>query len=178
MLTASTSIVIASILGALGVVLRTFSVQIVENVQITPGMIAPILSGMLLGISGGILTGSIVGVYAAAFSGEFWLIPLIGNICLGISTGIIKFSRNKKYIKSLLFIISSGIIGGFLPTFIFILMLIPNVTVAAVSGLSDLINASIAALIAIPIWYEVEKLLGKNNEIKNIYKTDDFLTKQ
>ncbi|MHA1835970.1 MAG: ECF transporter S component [Candidatus Odinarchaeia archaeon] len=147
-------ITLTALLGALGIVLRTMAFPIISNVQLTPGMIAPILSGMLLGLWPGITTGFIIGIYAALFSGEFWVIPLIGNICLGLGAGLVNYfiRDEQKFIKSSLFLCSSAVIGGFLPTFTVILAFLPEtVAVAAISGLFDLVNALIAAIVALII---------------------------
>ncbi|MHA1334080.1 MAG: LytS/YhcK type 5TM receptor domain-containing protein, partial [Candidatus Odinarchaeia archaeon] len=147
-----------------GIVLRTIAIPIFENVQFTLGMIAPILSGMITGLYGGLITGSIVGIYAAVFSGEFWAIPLIGNICLGISTGIISQmlpKENYDKIKIPLYICASAIIGGFIPTFAFLLLLIPSPVFAATGAVIDMINAAIAAVVSIPIWYKVKSITSK-----------------
>ena len=163
----SIKITLIAILAATGIALRSFSIPIFADVQITPGMIAPILSGMLLGIAPGVFTGLIIGIYAGFVSGEFFLIPLIGNICLGLAPGII--SELKKYqlddkTKVILFVMLSGIIGGFLPTFGISIWLIPNFNLAIIYGLIDFANAVIAATIAVILW---KALIEKFEELKN-----------
>ena len=129
------------------------------NVQLTPGMIAPILSGMLLGFVPGAATGAIIGIYAAVISGEFWVIPFLGNICLGISSGLITSFLSKSVstpVKSILYLISAAVIGGFLPTFITIIIFLPDTLfIAALSGMFDFINALLAAVIALIVWIAV-----------------------
>jgi uncharacterized membrane protein YeaQ/YmgE (transglycosylase-associated protein family) len=161
----SLKIVLTALLAAIGIALRTIAIPIFSNVQLTPGMIAPILCGMLLGLWPGITTGFIIGLYAGLVSGEFILIPLIGNICLGLAPGIITEINNKtdEKIRAFLYTITSGLIGGFLPTFGISLWLIPNLYLASIYGIFDLANAIIAAIIALVIW---KILIRKFEEFK------------
>ena len=146
-------VALSGILGALGIALRSFYLEIIANVQLTPGMIPPALAGMLMGLRGGFMTGLIVGVYGALLSGEFPLIPLVGNVLLGIGPGLIckTVDDTKTLLKSILYIALTGVIGGFIPTFLFLLALGPP-AIAAFSALFDLANATIAGIIGVLIW--------------------------
>lgn len=161
-MTASLKISLIAILSAAGLALRTIAIPVAYSVQITPGMIAPILSGILLGLWPGCLTGLIIGIYAAVFSGEFWLIPLIGNLLLGVGAGLatdLMKNWNSKTVKIIMLIISPSIIGGFIPTFSIMCILTPGaVIVAFTSGAIDMINALIAAIIAISAWSLLKKI--------------------
>ncbi|MHA1409524.1 MAG: hypothetical protein ACTSQY_04265 [Candidatus Odinarchaeia archaeon] len=156
-----------AILGALGIVLRTIAIPIFADVQLTPGMIAPILAGMLMGVWPGIATGFIIGTYAGLVSGEFFLIPLIGNICLGIGAGIVTEIPKEKIreeLRIVLYVVLSAVIGGFLPTFGISLFLYADLVLVFIFGLIDMANAAIAALIAIVIW---KILIEKFEELRN-----------
>ncbi|MEM2109023.1 MAG: ECF transporter S component [Candidatus Odinarchaeota archaeon] len=151
-----------AVLSATGLALRTVAIPISYSVQITPGMIMPILSGITLGLWPGCLTGLIIGIYAAVFSGEFWLIPLIGNLLLGVGAGIVTDlmkDKNNTAIKIIMLVISPSIIGGFIPTFSIMFILTPGtVIIALTSGVIDMVNALIAAIIAILAWGALKKI--------------------
>lgn len=144
---------LSGILGALGIILRSFYLEIIANVQLTPGMIPPALAGMLMGLRGGLMTGLIVGVYGALISGEFPLIPLVGNVLLGVGPGLICeiVDDKRTLLKSVLYIVLTGVVGGFIPTFILLLALGPP-AIAAFSALFDLANATIAGVMGVLIW--------------------------
>ncbi|WEU40941.1 MAG: hypothetical protein OdinLCB4_003270 [Candidatus Odinarchaeum yellowstonii] len=154
-------VAVISVLSAAGLALRTVAFPITANVQITPGMIMPILSGILLGLWPGVITGVIVGVYAAVFSGEFWLIPLIGNVCLSLGAGVVTAilkSNKDNCSKMVMLVASPSIIGGFAPTFIIISLITPGaVIVALISGVFDMINALIASILALIAWSALKK---------------------
>jgi len=158
----SFKISLIAVLSATGLALRTVAIPVSYSVQITPGMIVPILSGIILGLWPGCLTGLIIGIYAAVFSGEFWLIPLIGNLLLAIGAGIVTDlmkNKNNTIIKIIMLIISPSIIGGFIPTFSIMYILTPGtVIVALTSGAVDTVNALIAAIIAVLVWGALKKI--------------------
>ncbi len=158
----SLKIAVIGILSATGLGLRTVAFPITVNVQITPGMIAPILSGILLGVWPGVITGIIIGVYAAVFSGELWLIPFIGNILLALGAGIAADLTKKKsesYFKMSMLIITPSIIGGFIPTFTILCLIMPGAfIIALISGIFDMINALIASIIAVLTWSVLKKI--------------------
>lgn len=167
MLKNTVKVSLIAVLSAVGIALRTVAVPVAYSVQLTPGMVAPILSGILLGLWPGLTTGLVIGVYAAIFSGEFWLIPLIGNLCLGLGPGLvtaIMHKEEKTKFKIGLYLLSSAIIGGFIPTFGVMSLIIPGaVTIAFISGAIDLTNALIASIIAVLIWSMIR---GKIREIE------------
>ena len=162
-------VALSGTLGALGIVLRSFYLEITANVQLTPGMIPPALAGMLMGLEGGFITGLIVGVYGALFSGEFPLIPLVGNVLLGIGPGIVYeiLDDRRTSLKSIVYVLMTGFIGGFIPTFLFLLVLV-SPAIAALSALFDLTNAIIAGAIGVAIWL----LLQNWSSAYSLFKRD------
>ncbi|MFX1563150.1 MAG: hypothetical protein ACFFDP_07570 [Promethearchaeota archaeon] len=111
-------VAVLAIFAALGVVLRQVAIPTASPyVTLTPGFTIPLLTGIVLGPIGGFVCGLAVGI-----SGAIWepaIIPVIGNIALGLSTGIPTLARRRlPYLlwASICFI-SAIVIGGFLPTF-------------------------------------------------------------
>ncbi len=113
-------IALLAVFTALGVVIRQFKIPVVpEVVELTPGFIMPFLTGLVLGPGEGAICGLIVGIGGALTSTELFLIPIIGNIALGISTGVPALWRERihRYLFIGLCIVSASIFGGFLPTY-------------------------------------------------------------
>jgi hypothetical protein len=107
-----------ALFAAIGIVLRQVAIPIFPPyVTLTPGFIMPLLAGIVLGPLGGAIGGIIVGLSGALW--EPFLIPLIGNIALGLSTGIPSYFRYKMshFLWITMSILSAIFIGGFLPTF-------------------------------------------------------------
>lgn len=144
-------IALSAVFAATGVVFRQISIPIFPPfVSLTPGFLMPLLAGIILGPLGGALCGLFVGVSGALW--EFPLIPLIGNIALGLSTGIPSFYRNRMapVLWMSLCIVSAMIIGGFLPTFIVEVMVIRfPPSIAAVTASFDAFQAIVWVIVAI-----------------------------
>ncbi len=110
------------IFAALGVVIRQYlKIPVIpEVVELTPGFIMPFLTGLVLGPVEGAICGLIVGISGALTSTEFSLIPLVGNIALGLSTGVPTLWRHR--IHRIPFIglctVSASIFGGFASTYV------------------------------------------------------------
>lgn len=140
-----------AIFSAVGIVLRQIVIPTFSPyVTLTPGFIIPLLAGIILGPLGGILCGIFVGISGALW--EPFLIPLIGNIALGISTGIPTYYRQKLNQLSwiVLCILTAVIIGGFLPTFsIEVLIFGLPATIAVITASVDGIQAGIWIVVAI-----------------------------
>ncbi len=144
-------VTILAIFSAVGIVLRQLTIPTFSPfVTITPGFAMPLLVGLVLGPLGGILCGAFVGI-----SGAFWepiLIPLVGNVALGLSTGIPTYYRQKLNNVSwiILCIFSAIVIGGFLPTFsIEILILGIPLYIAALTAIIDAVQAGIWVIVAL-----------------------------
>ena len=144
-------IVLLAFFAATGVIFRQISIPIFPPfVSLTPGFLMPLLAGIILGPLGGALCGLFVGVSGALW--EFPIIPLIGNIALGLSTGIPSFHRNRisPVLWMSLCVVSAMIIGGFLPTFIIEVLVIGfPPSVAAVTASIDAFQAIVWVVVAI-----------------------------
>ena len=144
-------ITLLAIFSAVGIVLRQVAIPTFSPyVTLTPGFVMPLLTGIVLGPLGGILCGVFVGISGALW--EPFLIPLVGNIALGISTGIPTYYRNKLQRNGWMIacLISAVILGGFLPTFVievFILVVPPYS--AALPASIDAVQAGIWVLVTI-----------------------------
>ncbi|MEM2142861.1 MAG: hypothetical protein QXQ81_06360, partial [Candidatus Thorarchaeota archaeon] len=136
-------------------------ITVIPGLELTPGFMFSMLGGIVGGLPGGIVVGSIVGIGGAIAGGETPLLPLIGNICLGVGTGIgfyVDTNRNSlRYYTSV--IVGGTVIGGFIPTltifsgFEFVAALIP--------ALADAFQAFIWAVLALLIDLRmVRPLLG------------------
>ncbi|MFX0078663.1 MAG: hypothetical protein ACFE8O_05430 [Candidatus Hermodarchaeota archaeon] len=146
-------IALLALFSASGVIFRQISIPIFPPfVSLTPGFLLPLLAGMILGPVGGTLCGMFVGVSGALW--EFPLIPLIGNIALGLSTGIPSFYRNRMspVLWMSLCVVSAMIIGGFLPTFIVeVLVAMFPPSIATVTATIDALQALVWVVVAILI---------------------------
>ncbi|MFX1491751.1 MAG: hypothetical protein ACFFBU_05775 [Promethearchaeota archaeon] len=143
-----------ALFAAIGIVLRQVAIPIFPPyVTLTPGFIMPLLTGIVLGPLGGIICGILVGISGALW--EPFLIPLFGNIALGLSTGIPTYFRYKipHFLWMIISILSATLIGGFLPTFI-IEMLIYGVPpmIATLTASFDASQAGIWTTIALFIY--------------------------
>ncbi|MDO8055402.1 MAG: hypothetical protein Q6361_00935, partial [Candidatus Hermodarchaeota archaeon] len=139
------------ICSALGIVLRQVVIPTyTPYVNLTPGFVMPLFAGMLLGPLGGVFCGIFVGMSGALW--EPFLIPLIGNIALGLSTGLPSYFRHKvPYLFWILFCVVLAIsLGGFLPTFA-VEVLIAGVypLFAALSASIDAVQAGLWAVISL-----------------------------
>ncbi|MFX1301338.1 MAG: ECF transporter S component [Promethearchaeota archaeon] len=144
-------IALLALFTASGVIFRQISIPIFPPfVSLTPGFLLPLLAGMILGPLGGALCGVFVGVSGALW--EFPLIPLIGNIALGLSTGIPSFYRNRRspVLWMSLCVVSAMIIGGFLPTFIVEVLVVRfPPSIATVTATIDALQALVWVVAAI-----------------------------
>ncbi len=144
-------IAVLAIFSAVGIVLRQVAIPtFTPYVTLTPGFVMPLLAGIVLGPLGGVLCGVFVGI-----SGTLWepfLIPLIGNVALGLSTGIPSYYRHKLHRVSWMVacVLSAVVIGGFLPTFsIEVLVFGVPLFFAALTASIDAVQAGIWVVVAI-----------------------------
>jgi hypothetical protein len=164
-------VAILAIFSAVGIVLRQFAIPTFSPyVTLTPGFLIPLLAGIVLGPLGGILCGIFVGISGALW--EPFLIPIIGNIALGLSTGTPTFYRHKIHQTSWMAscIFSAVLIGGFLPTFSTELVVfgVPP-TIAAVTASIDAAQAGIWVIVAIILSQTVIKpILSRYYKTKSI----------
>ncbi|MFX1605530.1 MAG: hypothetical protein ACFFDD_06445 [Promethearchaeota archaeon] len=141
-----------AIIAALGIVVR-YSIQIpvIPNaVVLTPGFMFSILGGIVGGIPGGALIGGIVGISGALSGTEIPILPMFGNICLGIGSGYaIYFSKRNSLKYSILVVIGSGIIGGFIPTMTVFYSLVDPLIVNIIAASIDMAQAFLWAVVAL-----------------------------
>lgn len=142
-------VALLAVFAALGVVLRIFSIPINVYVTLTPGFTIPLLTGIVLGPIEGVVCGLAVGISGALF--EPALIPIVGNIALGLSTGIPTLARRRlpRLLWAGLCIVSAAIIGGFLPTFGGMIFYGVVPVAAAASASIDAGQAAIWAVVAL-----------------------------
>ena len=145
-----------AMIAALGVVVRlTIRFPIIPDlVEITPAFTFSLLGGVIGGIPGGIFVGSIVGLSGAMGGGEFPLIPLVGNILLGVGTGYaihLNPDRDSKQ-YSIMAILGGGIIGGFVSDMIIMLGIMGDILeIALMVSIADMIMAFVWVVVAILI---------------------------
>ena len=147
------ALAVLAIIAALGLIMR-YLVRITiipELVEITPGFLFSELGGVIGGIPGGILVGLAVGIGGAMGGGEFSLIPLIGNIFLGIGTGYaVHLTKERDSMRyALMAILGGGLIGGFIPDMTIFLFLSETIEAAFLLALIDMIQGFIWAAAAI-----------------------------
>lgn len=150
-------IALLALLAATGVILRQIAVPTFSPfVTLTPGFTIPLLTGLVLGPIGGAVCGLIVGISGALW--EPFLIPLIGNISLGLSTGLPTYFRLRipQPFWTGLTIFLAMIFGGFLPTFcIEILVFLVPPFYAAVIASIDAFQAGIWVIVALLIYFGI-----------------------
>ena len=112
----------------------------------------PLLTGLALGPVGGFACGLVVGIVGAL--SEPALVPLLGNIALGLSTGIPSLVRKRlPYpVWASLCVASGSFFGGFLPTYSVEVLayLVPPVAALAdglIDGLQAILWATLAVLL-------------------------------
>lgn len=165
-----------AMIAAVGIIVRmTVRIPIIpEVVEITPAFMFSLLGGIIGGIPGGILVGLIVGLGGAIAGGEAILLPLIGNIALGLGTGfVVHVERNRDSVKfAILTILGGGLIGGFLATFgIMVIFLGVDLVVAIIPAIIDLYQALGWAAVALLI----ESLIIRPIIGNYLYSSDDEL---
>lgn len=146
------AIVTLAIVAALGIVAR-FGIRITvipEVVELTPGFMFSLLGGILGGLPGGVFVGAVVGLSGAMTGGEFPLLPMLGNICLGVGSGYAIYIADRDTIKYyVLVILGGGIIGGFLPTMTIFASLEAPLLVNLFAASIDMMQAILWAVVAL-----------------------------
>ncbi len=171
-----------AMIAALGFVVRlTIKFTVIpELVEITPAFIFSLLGGIIGGIPGGVFVGSIVGLSGAMGGGEFPLVPLVGNILLGVGTGIaIHLNSNRDSMNySLMAILGGGIIGGFIADMIIMMPILGFPLEGALPvSIVDMVMAFIWASVAIVIERKlIRPIIGQylySEESESIQELDD-----
>ncbi|MGD9397510.1 MAG: hypothetical protein PVJ05_13835 [Candidatus Thorarchaeota archaeon] len=141
-----------AIIAALGIVVRyAIQIPVIPNaVVLTPGFMFSILGGVVGGLPGGALVGGIVGISGALSGTEIPILPMFGNICLGIGSGYAIYFANRDSLKYYFFVIvGSGIIGGFMPTMTVFYSLIDPLVVNMIAASIDMAQAFLWAVVAL-----------------------------
>ena len=143
-----------AIIAALGIVVRyAVQIPIIPNVVVlTPGFMFSILGGIVGGIPGGALIGAIIGFSGALSGTELPILPMFGNICLGIGSGYaIYFAKRDNLRYYILVILGSGFIGGFMPTMTVFYSLIDPLIVNIIAASIDMFQAFLWASVALVV---------------------------
>lgn len=155
-----------AMIAALGIAARfLIRIPVVPNlVEITPGFLFSELSGVIGGLAGGMIVGATIGIGGAIAGGEFPLMPMIGNIFLGIGTGYaIHLTSDRDSARyTLLVILGGGLIGGFVPDMTVFLPLTESFQAALMAALADTIQGLIWAPVALAVERTIVRpLLGQ-----------------
>ena len=143
-----------AIIAALGVVVRyAVQIPIIPNaVVLTPGFMFSILGGIVGGIPGGALIGAIIGLSGALSGTEIQILPMFGNICLGIGSGYAVYFANRDNLRYyILVVLGSGLIGGFMPTLTVFYSLIDPLIVNLIAASIDMCQAFLWAAVALVV---------------------------
>ena len=141
-----------AMIAAIGIVVRyTIQIPVIPNVVVlTPGFMFSILGGIVGGIPGGAIVGAIVGISGALSGTEIPILPMFGNIFLGIGSGYaIYFSKRDNLKYCVLVVLGSGIIGGFIPTLTLFYSFVDSITINLIAASIDMAQAFLWAVIAL-----------------------------
>jgi hypothetical protein len=160
------SLTTLALIAALGIVVRMFvRIPVIPGfVELTPGFLFSLLGGIIGGVPGGIFVGAIVGIGGAMGGGEPPLLPMIGNIFLGIGSGlaihITKERNSRRY--ALLVVLGGGIIGGLIPTATIFASLIDPVEVILAAALLDMTQGFLWAIVALFVERKIIRPIAGN----------------
>ncbi|MHA3962410.1 MAG: hypothetical protein AM325_002615 [Candidatus Thorarchaeota archaeon SMTZ1-45] len=141
-----------AMIAAVGIVVRyAVQIPIIPNaVVLTPGFMFSILAGIVGGIPGGAIVGAIIGASGALSGTEMPLLPMFGNICLGIGSGYAIYFANRDDAKYYaLVILGSGLIGGFMPTITVFSSFVDPFIINLIAASIDMIQAFLWAVIGL-----------------------------
>ena len=141
-----------ALIAAIGIVVRfTIQIPIIPNaVVLTPGFMFSILAGIVGGLPGGAIVGAIIGASGSLSGTEIPLLPMFGNICLGVGSGhAIYFAKRDSMKYYVLVILGSGLIGGFIPTLTIFSSFIDPLLVNLIAASIDMIQAFLWAVVAL-----------------------------
>jgi hypothetical protein len=155
-----------AMIAAVGIIVRmTIRIPIIpEVVEITPAFMFSLLGGIIGGIPGGLFVGLIVGIGGAMAGGEAILLPLLGNLALGVGTGfVIHITKNRDSLKyALLTVLGGGLIGGFLATLgIMVFLLGIEFVLSIIPAIIDMYQALAWSAVALFIeTYIIRPIIG------------------
>ncbi|MFQ5831841.1 MAG: hypothetical protein ACE5H4_03985 [Candidatus Thorarchaeota archaeon] len=148
-----------AMLAALGVVVRMFvRIPVIPGLlDLTPGFLFSELGGIIGGLPGGALVGAIVGLGGAVAGGEPPILPMIGNICLGVGTGYAIHLRSDRdsFTYAIMVLLGGGLVGGFLPSMTIFAAVTESIEVTFLYATIDMLQAFLWAFAALL----VEKLV-------------------
>jgi len=163
-----------AMLAALGIVVRMFvRIPVIPGLlDLTPGFLFSELGGVIGGLPGGALVGALVGLGGAIAGGEPPVLPMIGNICLGIGTGYA--IHVKKDRESLLYIamviLGGGIIGGFIPSMTIFVVFTESLELTILYAVIDMLQAFLWAFVALLL----ERIVIRPIIGQYLYPDDEF----
>ncbi|MFW9887385.1 MAG: hypothetical protein ACFFER_04345 [Candidatus Thorarchaeota archaeon] len=163
-----------AMLAAMGIVVRMFvRIPVIPGLlDLTPGFLFSELGGVIGGLPGGALVGAIVGLGGAIAGGEPPLLPMIGNICLGIGTGHAIHVRadrdNPLYIAMV--ILGGGFIGGFIPSMTIFAAFTESIEITVLYAAIDMLQAFLWAFIALFL----ERIVIRPIMGQYLYPDDEF----
>jgi hypothetical protein len=144
-------VVVLAMFAAVGILLRQVALPTsLPYATLTPGFTIPLLTGLALGPIGGLACGLIVGISGGLT--EPVLLPVLGNIALGVSTGIASLARRRLpyLLWASLCVVSGSFFGGFLPTFsIEVLVFLVQPVAALAAALTDGLQGIVWAIVAV-----------------------------
>lgn len=146
-------IVALAMFAAVGILLRQVAIPTsLPYVTLTPGFTMPLLTGIALGPIEGLACGLFVGISGGLT--EPALLPVLGNIALGLSTGVPSLARRRLPFSlwASLCVVSGSFFGGFLPTFsievlVFVIQPVAALAAAVADGLQGIVWATVAVLL-------------------------------
>lgn len=144
-----------AMVAALGIVVRIFvRVPVIPGLlDLTPGFLFSELGGVVGGLPGGALVGAVVGLGGAMAGGEPPLLPMIGNICLGVGTGYAIHLRPNRdgVVYATMVVLGGGIIGGFIPSMTIFATLTESFEITLLFATIDMLQAFLWAFVALLI---------------------------
>ncbi|MFW9967667.1 MAG: hypothetical protein ACFFEA_10985 [Candidatus Thorarchaeota archaeon] len=163
-----------SMLAAMGIVVRMFvRIPVIPGLlDLTPGFLFSEFGGVIGGLPGGALVGAVVGFGGAIAGGEPPLLPMIGNICLGIGTGFaihIKTDRDS-LLYIMLVILGGGVIGGFIPSVTVFAAVTESIEITILYATIDMLQAFLWASVALVL----EKLVIRPIIGQYLYPASEF----
>jgi hypothetical protein len=142
-----------AMLAALGIVVRMFvRIPVIPGLlDLTPGFLFSELGGVIGGLPGGALVGAVVGLGGAMAGGEPPLLPVIGNICLGVGTGYAIHVRSNRdsAVYATMVVLGGGIVGGLIPSMTIFAAVTESIEATLLFATIDMLQAFLWAFVAL-----------------------------
>ncbi|MFW9846597.1 MAG: hypothetical protein ACFFD6_07610 [Candidatus Thorarchaeota archaeon] len=142
-----------TMLAAIGTVVRIFvKIPVIPGLlELTPGFLFSEIGGVIGGLPGGAFVGAIVGLGGAIAGGEPPLLPMIGNVCLGIGTGYVIHVKSDRdsLTYMVLVVLGGGIIGGFVPSMTIYSAFTESIELTILIAIIDMLQAFLWAIVAL-----------------------------